>query len=64
MPLTVIDEPGVPLPGKNAPPLAIVVLPTAPVPISAAFAPTLVSPEDAIDPATSNVPSVTVVGPV
>src|SRR5580698_6187348 len=34
LPLTVAEVPGVPLPGAKMPPLAMVVLPTIPVPVS------------------------------
>ena len=45
------------------PPLRIVVAPTVPVPVSAAPAPT-VTAEFAIEPFTTSVPALTVVGPV
>jgi hypothetical protein len=48
--VTVIEEPGVPLPGLNAPPFAIVVLPTTPEPVSQAFARTLVRLEVTDEP--------------
>src|ERR1700720_1993849 len=59
---TVIDEPGVPSPGAKMPLALIWVAPTAPVPVNAAFAFTVVSDEEAIEPSTSNAPALTVVG--
>jgi hypothetical protein len=46
------------------PPVAIVVLPTVPAPVSAPPAFTVVSDEDAIEPSTSRKPPFTVVVPV
>ena len=58
-----IDESGAPLPGAKMPPLAMVVLPTAPVPVS--FAPRFtVVGDDAIEPSTSRMPALTTVAPV
>jgi hypothetical protein len=62
LPFTVIDEPGVPLPGANTPPL-IVVMPTEPVPFSVPPAFTVVIDEDAIEPLTVSVPPLIVVAP-
>jgi len=39
LPATVIEDPGVPLPGAKVPPLAIAVSPTEPVPVSTPPAP-------------------------
>ena len=64
LPATVIEEPGVPLPGRKMPPPAIVVLPTVPAPVSAALAFTVVRPDEAIEPATSRTPPFTAVVPV
>jgi hypothetical protein len=51
------------LPGANMPPLMIVVAPTVPVPASSAPAFT-VTAELAIEPFTTSVPALTVVGPL
>src|SRR5271154_6510129 len=64
LPATVIDEPGVPLPGANVPPPAIVLLPTMPVPVSTPSALTMVITDGAIEPSTCNTPLLTVVVPV
>jgi hypothetical protein len=62
LPATVID-PGVPTgPGAKMPPVRIVVAPTVPMPTSTAPALT-VTAELAIDPFTTSVPALTVVGP-
>ena len=54
-----MDEPGVPLPGMNVPPLATVVLPTVPLPPSVPPALTVVRLDEAIEPATSSRPALT-----
>ena len=61
--LTLVDVPE-PLPGTKMPPLAIVVFPTAPAPVSAPPAFTVVSGEETIEPSTSRKPPFTVVVPV
>jgi hypothetical protein len=55
--------PGVPDPGAKVPPALIVVAPTVPVPASTAPLPTLTA-ELVIDPVTSSVPPLMVVGPL
>jgi hypothetical protein len=63
LPATVIG-PGIPTePGAKMPPPRIVVAPTVPVPVSAAPALT-VTAEFAIEPFTTSVPALSVVGPV
>src|ERR1700736_5481965 len=61
---TVVEEPGAPLPGRKMPPLAIVVLPKVPAPVSEPLAITVVSRDEAIEPSTSRTPPNTVVVPV
>ena len=63
MPVTVIEEPGVAEPGWKVPPLAMLVLPTVPVPVSAPLL-TVVNDDDAIEPFTSALPPSIVVAPV
>ena len=56
--------PGVPIgPGAKVPPLKIVVAPTVPVPVSRPPLLTVMA-ELAIEPVTSSVPALTVVGPL
>jgi len=57
-------RPGVPLPGAKMPPLAIVVLPTVPMPVSAPPAFTVVRLDDAMEPSTCRKPPLTIVVPV
>src|ERR1700685_2033019 len=51
-PATVMDEPGVPLPGMKMPPPAMVALPVMPAPVSVPPEFTVVRLEDAIEPST------------
>jgi hypothetical protein len=50
--------------GQEMPPVAMVVLPTMPAPVSVPPAFTVVSGEDTIEPSTSRKPPLTVVVPV
>jgi hypothetical protein len=52
------------LPGASVPPLAIVVLPTVPVPVSVAPALTVVMLDEAIEPFTASVPALIDVPPL
>ena len=63
LPETVANVPR-PLPGRKMPPVAIVVLPTVPAPVSAPPRFTVVRLDDAIEPSTSRKPPNTVVVPV
>ena len=64
LPWTVIEVPGVALPGAKVPPPEMVVLPTVPTPVSAAPVLTVVMLDAAIDPSTSSTPPLTVVVPL
>jgi hypothetical protein len=59
-----MNVPGAPLPGTKMPPLATVVLPTVPMPVSAPPALTVVRMDDAIEPSTCRKPPFTAVVPV
>ena len=56
---TVIDEPGVPLPGANVPPALTCTALAVPVPLKTAPVLTMVDEADAVDPFTTSVPSLT-----
>jgi hypothetical protein len=60
----VMEDPAVPLPGANKPPLLTIVLPTVPLPVSMAPLPTVVRLDEAIEPMTTRAPPVMLVAPV